>query len=79
MSLDATVVDASGIDSLYILAATEGGVEVFTQSFDASDVLEFNTGTIEITFPGVGLYDIEIRALDVNGYENIWMSEVQVQ
>jgi hypothetical protein len=79
LSLDATVVDASGIDSLYILAATEGGVEVFTQSFDASDVLEFNTGTIEITFPGVGLYDIELRALDVNGYENILMREVQVQ
>jgi hypothetical protein len=79
LSLDATVVDASGIDSLYILAASEGGVEVFTQSFDASDVLEFNTGTIEITFPGVGLYDIELRALDVNGYENIWMREVQVQ
>lgn len=77
--LDATVTDASGIDSLYVLVTTEGGLEVFSQSIDANDVIEFNSGNIEINFPGVGLYDVEIRALDVNGYENIWMREVQVQ
>lgn len=79
LSLDATIADASGIDSVYISATTEAGVEVFSQSWDAANAFEFGTGAVQITFPGVDLYDLEIRALDVNGYENIWIREVQVQ
>jgi hypothetical protein len=79
LTLDATAADASGIDSVYISATSEAGVEVFSQSWDAANAFEFGTGAVQITFPGVDLYDLEIRALDVNGYENIWIREVQVQ
>ncbi len=79
LSLDATVVDGSGIDSVYVSVATEEGEDVFSQSWDAANVLEFSTGSLQITFPGLGLYDLEIRALDSNGFENIWIREVQVQ
>ncbi|MEN9949043.1 MAG: hypothetical protein RL106_1866 [Bacteroidota bacterium] len=79
ITFNAYVMDASGIDSLFFQATTEAGELVFSQALDGEDVTEFYSGNVDITFPAVGLYDVEVRALDVNGYENIWMREVQVQ
>jgi len=78
-TLNTYVVDASGIDSLFIQATTEDGVLVFSQTLDAGGVTEYYSGNIDITFPSVGLYDVEVRALDLNGYENLWEREVEVQ
>ncbi len=78
-TLNAYVMDASGIDSLFLQATTEAGELVFSQALDAGDLTEFYSGNVDITFPAVGLYDVEVRALDVNGYENFWMREVEVQ
>lgn len=79
ITLNAYVMDASGIDSLFFQATTEEGVLVFSQALDAGDLTEFYSGNVDITFPAVGVYDVEVRALDVNGYENLWMREVEVQ
>lgn len=73
------VTDSSGIDSLSFEAMTESGEVVFTQIFDAGDWVEFNTGSIEVSFPGSGLYDVKVTALDINGFENLWIQEVEVQ
>jgi hypothetical protein len=79
ITLNAYVMDASGIDSLFFQATTEEGVLVFSQALDAGDLTEFYSGNVDITFLAVGVYDVEVRALDVNGYENLWMREVEVQ
>lgn len=79
LSFSALVTDVSGIDSVYLEAATESGSIVYSQAFDAANLTEFSSGNLNIVFPAIGLYDISISALDVNGYENIWIREVEVQ
>jgi Domain of unknown function (DUF4625) len=79
LSLNVAVTDASGVDSLFVQTTNAVDEVVFSQSLDATDAVEFTSGNIEMTFPSVGLYNVQVRALDVNGFENLWVRQVEVQ